>query len=615
MKKFYVTIMLSFMAAVVFAVPALRGQWKVITLTDGTQVKAQLVGDEHGHFWVDENGRAFMPAGQKGLYKTADKSALQRQAQQKRAKANARRTQRRVPIGVPHEPIVGNKKALVILVQFKGENFTYSKPQALYRDMLNKKGYNGTSDYVNAIASFNETTYMTQSVNDYFKKVSDNKLDIQFDVVGPIQLPKEMKYYGEDYYDDYGMILDYNIGEMVKYACENADETVNFADYDWDGDGEVDQVVVLYNGLGQAAGGDEDTVWPQEFWMNSTASTNYGKKPLVLDGVMIETFACTPELIGYNEQKNGQAYYVQVLSGLGTFCHEFSHCMGLPDMYDTGDQTNYGLYEYSIMDNGNYNGSPKGYTPAEYTAYERMFAGWRQPVELTDDMEVNGMKPIAKGGETYIFYNDGNPNEFFMLENRQHGWGLVETGKIKSYEQLYETVGYFDCGLYGDGLLITHVDFDQEMWENNLVNTTSDVGIGIINDHQRCHVVAADGSYMYSESNIDGDCFPYVNNVGKLVNSEFSDKSTKGAEWYNDNSQGDRKLHAAITDITQNDDLSISFKFTKEKVEDGIKDVQTAAADQQRSSKLYDLGGREMKGTQAVGKGIYIRGGKKFVVK
>ena len=600
-------MMLSLVAAVVFAVPALRGQWKLIKLTDGTQVKAQLVGDEHGHFWVDEQGHVFMSAGQKGLYKSADKSVLQREAQQKRVKANARRMQRRVPIGVPHEPIVGNKKALVILVQFKRENFTYSNPQALYHDMLNKEGYDGTDDYKNALADFNETIYMTQSVRDYFKAVSDNQLDIQFDVVGPIQLPKEMKYYGEDYEG----ILDYNIGEMVKYACEKADETVNFADYDWDNDGEVDQVVVLYDGLGQAAGGDEDTVWPQEFWMNYTAATNYGRNPLVLDGVTIETFACTPELIGYNEQQDGETYYVQVLSGLGTFCHEFSHCMGLPDMYDTGDQTNYGLYEYSIMDNGNYNGSPKGYTPAEYTAYERMFAGWRQPVELTDDMEVNSMKPIAKGGDTYIFYNDANPNEFFMLENRQHGWGLVETGVIKSYEQLYKTVGYFDCGLYGDGLLITHVDFDQEVWGNNLVNTTSDVGIGITNDHQRCHVVAADGSYMYSESNINGDCFPYVNSFGKVVNNEFSDNSTKGAKWYNANSQGDFKLHAAITDITQNDDLSISFKFTKEKVENGIKNVNRETT---TNNQYYTIDGKRMN-ARPTAKGIYVRGGKKFVVK
>lgn len=606
MKKLYVTMMLSLVAAVVFAVPALRGQWKLIKLTDGTQVKAQLVGDEHGHFWKTADGKAFLEDAATGKFVQVEKEAVLKSAQQRRAAANKKRAERRRVIAQPSDPVVGKKKGIVLLVQFKGETFEAKDlTHTMYTDMMNKVGYNGT-------AGFDKSVYYDRSVHDYFLAVSEGQLDLEFDVYGPIQLKNESKYYGENL----GGIRAYDKApeEMVKEACDAVDDQVNFADYDWNGDGEVDQVVIIYSGLGENAGGEANTVWAHEFWISDTSLNHF--KPLEYDGMKIDTYACSPEKTGY-EPGDGNIYVFP--AGIGVLCHEFSHCLGLPDMYDTGNDENYGFNTYSVMDSGSYNGLDlPGYTPCEYTAYERMYVGWRQPVELTDDIEVSDMKPIAKGGETYIYYNDNNPNEYFLLENRQHALNLAQ-----SYQQLYELAGHFDCALEGDGLLITHVDFDQEIWENNYVNTTDDpFGIGLETDHQRCAVVAADNSYNiynkitgdYDYDDIDGDCFPYYNNVGVLINNAFKD-GTKGAEWYNDNSQGDRKLHAAITDITQNDDLSISFKFTKEKVEDGIKDVQTAAADQQRSSKLYDLGGREMKGTQAVGKGVYIRGGKKFVVK
>ncbi|MBR6963055.1 MAG: M6 family metalloprotease domain-containing protein [Prevotella sp.] len=606
MKKLYVTMMLSLVAAVVFAVPALRGQWKLIKLTDGTQVKAQLVGDEHGHFWKTADGKAFLEDAATGKFVQVEKEAVLKSAQQRRAAANKKRAERRRVIAQPSDPVVGKKKGIVLLVQFKGETFEAKDlTHTMYTDMMNKVGYNGTEGY-------DKSFFYDGSVHDYFLAVSEEQLDLEFDVFGPIQLKNDSQYYGQNVG---GMKAnDKAPEEMVKEACDAVDDQVNFADYDWDGDGEVDQVVLIYSGLGENAGGQASTVWAHEYWISYTPLNNY--KPLEYDGMKIDTYACSPEKTGYQP---GDGYTYVFPAGIGVLCHEFSHCLGLPDMYDTGDQTNYGFNTYSVMGDGEYNGLElPGYTPCEYTAYERMYVGWRQPIELTDDIEVSDMKPIAKGGETYIYYNDNNPNEYFLLENRQHASNVAQT-----YEQLYELAGHFDCALEGDGLLITHVDFDQEIWENNYVNTTSDpFDIGLSTDHQRCALVAADNSYLiynkitgdYDYDDIDGDCFPYYNNVGVLINNAFKD-GTKGAEWYNDNSQGDRKLHAAITDITQNDDLSISFKFTKEKVEDGIKDVQTAAADQQRSSKLYDLGGREMKDTQAVGKGIYIRGGKKFVVK
>lgn len=601
MKKIYVTIVLSLMAAVVFAVPALRGQWKLIKLTDGTQVKAQLVGDEHGHFWKAADGRAFQEDGLTGVFVQVDKETLQKNARQHRAAANKKRAERSRIIAQPSEPIVGKKKGLLLLVQFKGETFEAGDvTHTMYTEMMNKVGYNGT-------AGFDKSVYYDGSVHDYFLAVSDGQLDLNFDVFGPIQLKNESQYYGQNVSGI--KANDKAPEEMVKEACDAIDDQVDFADYDWNGDGEVDQVVLIYSGLGENAGGKSSTVWAHEYWISYTPLNNY--KPLEYDGMKIDTYACSPEKTGYQP---GDGYTYMFPAGIGVLCHEFSHCLGLPDMYDTGGD-NYGFNTYSVLDQGLYNGLElPGYTPCEYTAYERMYVGWRQPVELTDDIEVNGMKPIAKGGETYIYYNDNNPNEYFLLENRQHALNVAQT-----YEQLYELAGHFDYALEGDGLLVTHVDYNQEIWENNYVNTTTDpFNIGLFTDHQRCAVVAADDSYNsynaisgeYDYDDIDGDCFPYYNNVGVLVSNAFADGS-KGAEWYNANSQGDFKLHAAITDITQNDDLTISFKFTKEKVEDGIKNVNRETI---VDNQYYTIDGKRMN-ARPTAKGIYVRGGKKFVVK
>lgn len=146
---------------------------------------------------------------------------------------------------------------------------------------------------------------------------------------------------------------------MVAEACLAADSEVNFADYDWDGDGEVDQVFVLYAGLGEAAGGDDDTVWPH---MWNLSSSDY-RKSLTLDNVKVDTYACSSEMT-----KDYDTFgYPDIVSGIGTFCHEFSHCLGYPDMYDM-NYKNFGMATWDLMDYGNYNG--KGFIPSGYTAYE-----------------------------------------------------------------------------------------------------------------------------------------------------------------------------------------------------------------------------------------------------
>lgn len=304
------------------------------------------------------------------------------------------------------------------------------------------------------------------SVNEYFKAQSYDQFDLEFDVVGPYTLDYNMAYYGAN--DKYGN--DKNADRMVWEACVQAQEDgVKFADYDWDGDMEAEEVFVVYAGYGEAVqGADPNTIWPHMYWLRY-AAYNFTSQ----DGITVNTYACANELMGISGTQ---------FEGIGTFCHEFSHCLGLPDFYDTSGVTNnFGLSRWSVMSTGCYSGD--GYAPSGYTSYERMFCNWLTPTELKEGANVVDMRPISESKDAFIIYNEANKNEFYLLENRQ----LTGT----------------DIELPGHGMLVLHVDYDEYIWKDNSVNNET--------KHQRCTIIPADNSCTESWLSLAGDPFPARN--------------------------------------------------------------------------------------------------------
>ncbi|MBQ8047594.1 MAG: M6 family metalloprotease domain-containing protein [Prevotella sp.] len=518
MKRNLLMMPLLMMASVMLAVPAKRGQFKSIVLEDGRQVRVQLVGDEHGHYYQSAEGKAYVM--DNGRYVEADKAQIMAKAARRKAGVSKARKARleRNKVGGAGKVFEGEKKGLIILVEFKDVKFAEGHDRSLYNSIANEEGYTSGEGF-------------TGSVSDYFKAQSGGMFRLNFDVVGPIQLENDMAYYGGDM-KGYEEGTDERPQTMVVEACQAVADMVDFADYDWDGDGEVDQVFVLYAGLGQANGGDSDTVWPHE-WQLSDTSGDYGRK-LSIDGVNIDTYACSNELAPvYDENYENITGYG--LDGIGTICHEFSHCLGFPDMYDTNYVAD-GMYTWDLMDQGSYNGD--GFVPSGYTSYEKMVAGWITPVELDEEStEVTGLAALSEGGGAYIIYNKANPEEFYMLENRQlTGW---------------------DQSQYGQGLLVLHVDYDERAWNNNIVNNDA--------THQRCTIIPADGATTYTskymgyeyfdEDKVAGDPYP---NGGK---TQLSDTSSPKASLFNANTDGKKLMHISITNITQNADGTISFSY------------------------------------------------------
>lgn len=581
MKKLYLMLSMLFaFGAAANAVPAKKLQ-KVITLTNGTQVSVELRGDEYLSWWEGTDGTAYRATADDAVFEAFDLEAQKPAAAARRARAEQGRVARLARVknslkgaddkmrglGGDHITYKGVKKGLVVLVDFKNKKFADGHDLEYYKNVINGKDF-----------SDEEEGYVG-SVRDYFLAQSNGQFELDFDVVGPVTMSKNYGYYG----NDGAYQKDEKVYEMIKEACDGIQDKVNLKDYDWDGDGEADQVFFLYAGLGQASGGSAGTVWPHEselrYWPCGVLSYSTGK---------INTYACANEL---QPETQGSSRYIS--AGIGTICHEFSHCLGFADMYDTTGGGGYGMSVFDVMDQGSYNGN--GFVPCNYTAFERIYAGWVEAIELIDPATVKDMKSVSDYGRPFIMYNYKNTNEYFLMENRQNtGW---------------------DKGLYGsNGLLIVHVNYVPSRWANNSVNSSAE-------KIQCCTVVNADGSRENTQYSLQGDLYPYEVK-GVTMNDEFTDESEPAAKLYTKNSDNSYALGIPITQIKRSKG-SISFLVcggdannvidnTFNGVVDGINGVTVVK--KTTDNRIYSIDGRYL-GTDAsaLGKGIYVVGGKKIV--
>ena len=518
MRRILTILSLIVVTVAVMAMPAKRGIKRTITLPNGTEKTVTLVGDEHLHYFVDADGNAYTNKG--GSFVKADINQLKKRGLERRKaaqrhriarmsrlqkNASARRLARKA------SNFTGKKKGLIILVEFSDKSFMEKNNKALYNRIANEKNFKH-GDFIG-------------SVSDYFYSQSYGTFELSFDIAGPVKLSKKQSYYGQNDSDGNDM----HPGEMVIEALKAIKDTTDFAQYDWDGDKEVDQVYIIYAGRGEADGGADYVIWPHEYTLTEEGALEKGIKPQIFNGITIDTYACSNEI----DEKSQTA-------GIGNICHEFSHCLGYPDMYDT-DYQNSGMGYWDLMDAGAYNGN--GFCPPEYTSYERWMAGWKEPIELKNDTVITNMKAISENGDCFIMRNDNCDTEYYLLENRQFtGW---------------------DKELPGSGLLILHVDYYEDVWKDNSVNTTSgiyDNGKG----HECMTWVAADnvkkytvyqGDRYYDLYDMVTDTYPYEKC------DSFSNRSKPAATVYHKNTDGSKYLNKKVTGIKQNKDGSISFNF------------------------------------------------------
>ena len=615
MRRILLLLSLVVVTSAAMAVPAKKGLWKTIVLDDGTAVRAQLKGDEFGHYWRTADGQRYVA--KDGQYQKMTAAADQK-AQQRRAKAQQRRTARltrRAADGTRRAPAshLGDKKGLIILVNFKDVKFQEENDQTFYNNVANTPGFTDENGFQGSVA-------------DYFRDQSRDQFNLTFDVVGPVTVSKDAKYYGENDANGDDKHPEKMVVEAIKLA---KDLVTDWRQYDWNGDGEVDQVMIIYAGEGEADGGSEDTIWPHE-WELKYINMDIE----VADGIKVNTYAVANEGSQQQDYWTGIEYFA--VNGIGTICHEFSHCLGLPDMYDTSYSGNYGMGEWSLMDQGSYCGD--GFIPSGYTSYDKYCIGWIEPTELTDAQDVTGMRALTDADDVYIIKDAAHPDEYYLLENRQQkGWDAKTPAK---------------------GMLVLHVDYDPDIWFYNLVNSNWDGSEGYpVNDHQRCTIFHADGvdktgelyekitdiveqmeeatssAYdrledqyydLWDQYNADvkGDVYP------QKGNNQLTNTSKPRAFLYNKNTDGRKLMNISITNIKQNRNGTITFHFepddsgsgeegdntTYGKTSGGSTGIQTVKTAASKTARIYTLDGRYVGSDfQLLGRGIYIVNGRKVV--
>lgn len=557
MQRFFLLILTNLSFTLLFASRAVT-EWKSYLQPDGTVLTLTLTGDEHFSYYQDIAGNKY----------ALDETGLFRRLSQSEIKQSSRRRAFNVSLLNGHPEWDANRtyRQLVILVEFENCSFSIADPLTFYQRMFNETDYN-YRDGAGCVA-------------DYFRDQSNGLFNLQFDIYGPYigrNKPTSSKTEGSD------------LGESVfqkatrQFVEEHPD--MDFSPYDWDGNGELDQVVYIYAGYSGNQAGYKNYIWPNS---GNFVAVKTG------DGHVISLYSASAEHWANEE-----------LCGIGTMCHEFSHCLGLPDIYPTSEKalSPYIVDEWDLMDGGtvtNY-----GWCPPNYSPMEKMLLGWLEPVELTEDKNIEGLKTIADGGDAYLIKH--TDDEFLLLENRQwKGW---------------------DYGLPGRGLVVYHVYFDQLSWSMNMVN--------IYNGYPYYSLVAADrlnylnwvdiirqrgltSQFADSERRLhclalSSAAYPYATDSTEFVNNCLTDTSLPSSVMYTNNASGSRHLSKPITDITQNDDGTISFVFHASMPEAIIAPRSTIT----ESSAVYTLTGRKVQSNaiNELPKGIYLTGGKKIVIK
>lgn len=597
MKKILLSITFALMGIVSgFAAKAYPG---IVTVTqsDGTELNVRIYGDEHFNWLTTEDGVLLVKEGNNyyiaettsyGTLKATNyiahnankrvpaeikaikKQDLSRFRSYAIKKASPTKAMGTGNSGVKYFPHSGSPKALVILVEFSDTPFqSGEKAKNVFEHFLKGKTEDNLPDGYEAYTGSYKNDYLRNkgSVTDYFYVMSKGSYTPQFDVIGPYKLNQPSLYYGQGEND--------NTYALVSDACKAADKDVDFSRYDADGDGMVDLVYIIYAGYPASMSGNPNDIWPK------SGTGDFG----TYDGKKVSRFGVHAELNFGRElnQKNGF-----LLSGIGLFCHEFSHTLGLPDLYPTVDASkvdNQNPEMWDLMDGGEYtyNG---GYCPTPYSPWEMDVMGWTSPVELGDEAKQVKLNSYYKERTAYKI--NGENDEYLLIQNIQKGgwWNGI-------------------ANVYSTGMLIWRIDYGTK--DVNLVDNPNNTY-----GKPKVMIVPADG-YVISDYNhgdgkqwtdaeykasLQADPFPGATKKTELLSVELNNSTLK-KPFYN---------------IKETDDGVITFDYLKDYAT-GI-DQTLADKDTEKNPSIFSLDGRYL-GNDAskLTKGVYIIGKKKVVIK
>lgn len=482
---------------------------------DGTVVTYRIIGDEHNH-WLESTGGYVLKRADNGYLCYAGKdsngaivAAGKYMGNDSQASANMKLLRRddmiksdgmKLSPAGPNKalqingtfPLKGKRKLLMLLVNFADTQPSFDADK--FRELMNAPDYNGTGSF-----------------RDYYLETSYNQLDIETTVVGWLQLPRQKSLYSTE-----------DMSDLIRDALALVDPSIDIHQFDNDGDGELDGLSIIHQGMGQEVSGSTSDIWSHS---SELLDQMYGD-------VRVKKYTIQPEIL-FNDPYNGLQ-----MTTVGVLCHEFGHNLGAPDYYDTD-------YE----DNGYYNGTGiwdlmadgiwsehylPGDSPSSLNMWQKIQFGWVEPKVLDSTATVTDM-PAATDEPVGYIVKTKREGDYFVLENRQ--------------------VQKFDRELPGHGLIVYHVD-------ENRINLTAEMNTVNCDYQQGLYTVCAsatsdpgDSPESYGNINSAGAPFP-----GSTRKTTWTDTTTPSTH-----SNDGKYSYFSLSDISENDG-KVSFKFTSEEV-------------------------------------------------
>lgn len=471
---------------------------------------------------------------------------------------------------VPH---TGTITIPVVLVNFKDAKFKINKPKEAFDQLFN-------SDSQADLGNGNRLNY--GSVAKYFRDMSHDAFTPKFKVYDPVTVDQPETYYGGTREDNN---KDENPRQLVKDALKLVEDQVTEDDiksFCRDGKSKtIDCVYIVYAGLGQNDGGDGTTVWAN-CWTTDGAT---------LGGKKVRWYTMSGELSPV-KIKNST---IPVVNGLGVICHEFSHSLGLPDMYPTETSAyldNQEMEYWDLMDGGEY--TYNGFCPTAYTAFEKEQMEWQVDIKTLDsDASVTMTTSTEQGGRAYKIVNPQNDKEYLMLEYIQRkGWNQY---------------------LFGNGLLVYHVCLPSETLDlgTRLNNTPGYPGMAVVPADGAClsqYIKANENDYGNS---LYGDLFPGTGNLQGQNVTELSDTNKQpNFCWYNAAKTEKLNTNKAIKNVKYDNGV-LTFDYVND-VASGILPVW--GDKQATDGRVYSINGAYLgDNITKLPHGIYIVNGQKIV--
>lgn len=324
-------------------------------------------------------------------------------------------------------PSEGEHNVLMLLIDYPDLEAEYEPER--FEDLMNEENYQG-------IGSF----------RDFYLENSDGQLNLKTDVFGWFRASHGFKYYAED--------RDH-VSELIREAIDSAaaQKDIDFSKYDNNNDGELEGIMIVHAGPGAEQFGSRDRfIWSHRSSLGEFAVTH--------DNTRIDDYGIQPETRG--DLNNFE------MIGIGVFVHEFGHILGLPDLYDTRNNSS-GIGEWGVMGSGTWLNN--GHTPSHFVPWSKEDLNWIEPEKLESNQELEIGPSTVNNDHIYKVPVDDVDHEYFYLENRQ------QTN--------------FDSYLPGSGLAVWHVNetvLEDKRGSNTINTNPSNYGVGLIQADGRRHL-------------------------------------------------------------------------------------------------------------------------------